>query len=277
MLLLIVFKEKLIVPIVAKCQRIQNEMLKVVDNDLYIALKKHEIEPQLYGLRWLRLLFSREFPIKDVLILWDGIFAEGGNLELVDWIVLVMLMHIRDKIINQEYSSCLTSLMKYPKLEQENEIVLFVENARRLKANWVELLAKNNEQQHNKENLNFQNKQNKMNKIQSIIKSADKRLSWTGYDSHKNNKNINIVSSSSNNIDDYKYSLHEKQQKIIKIKKLKTILKSKIIPNQLILILLIIMKLLYLLQKRKISVQNQMVIHPSKIIKRIYGIIQQKY
>jgi len=90
-------KEKFIVPIVAKCQRIQNEMLKVIDNDLYIALKRHEIEPQLYGLRWLRLLFSREFQIDDVLILWDGIFAEGNNLELVDWIVLVMLIHIRKK------------------------------------------------------------------------------------------------------------------------------------------------------------------------------------
>jgi len=33
----------------------------------------------------------------DVLMLWDGIFAEGNNLELVDWIVLVMLIHIRDK------------------------------------------------------------------------------------------------------------------------------------------------------------------------------------
>jgi len=35
--------------------------------------------------------------MNEVLLLWDSIFAEGNNLELVDWIVLVMLMHIRDK------------------------------------------------------------------------------------------------------------------------------------------------------------------------------------
>jgi len=33
----------------------------------------------------------------EVLLLWDGIFAEGSSLELVDWIALVMLIHIRDK------------------------------------------------------------------------------------------------------------------------------------------------------------------------------------
>jgi hypothetical protein len=212
-------KEKLVVPIVAKCQRIQNEMLKVVDNDLYTALKRNEIEPQLYGLRWLRLLFSREFQMDEVLLLWDGIFAEGSSLELVDWIALVMLIHIRDKIIDQEYSVCLTYLMKYPKLEQENEIVLFVESARKLKENWVELLSKNNEQQY-KENINNhqQNHPNKINKIQSIIKSADKRLSWSRYDSYKPNKNDtkpispNVSSSGNNNsINEHKSSLHEKQ------------------------------------------------------------------
>lgn len=206
-------KEKFIVPIVAKCQRIQNEMLKTIDNDLYTALKRNEIEPQLYGLRWLRLLFSREFPIDEVLLLWDGIFAEGNNLELVDWIVLVMLINIRDKIIGQEYSVCLTSLMKYPKLENDREIVKFVEKARRLKTNWVEVVSNN--QEYHKEHNNTPS--HKKNKIQSMLKSTTgDMLSWTAYDPLKLNKNAN-KSVSSNHSEDmesnmqHKPSLHEKQ------------------------------------------------------------------
>jgi len=206
-------KEKFIVPIVAKCQRIQNEMLKTIDNDLYTALKRNEIEPQLYGLRWLRLLFSREFPIDEVLLLWDGIFAEGNNLELVDWIVLVMLINIRDKIIDQEYSVCLTSLMKYPKLKDDKEIVKFVEKARRLKTNWVEVVSNN--QEYHKEHSNTPS--HKKSKIQSMLKSTTgDMLSWTAYDPLKLSKNTN-KSVSSNHSEDmesniqYKPSLHEKQ------------------------------------------------------------------
>jgi hypothetical protein len=45
--------------------------------------------------RWLRLLFGREFPLQDLLVLWDAIFAEGENFELVNYIVVAMLIAIR--------------------------------------------------------------------------------------------------------------------------------------------------------------------------------------
>lgn len=49
-------------PIVAKCARI-HELLKKVDFELWKRMEELQIEPQIYGIRWLRLLFSREFPI----------------------------------------------------------------------------------------------------------------------------------------------------------------------------------------------------------------------
>lgn len=30
---------------------------------------------KLYGLRWLRLLFGREFPLHDTVLIWDALFA----------------------------------------------------------------------------------------------------------------------------------------------------------------------------------------------------------
>ena len=33
------------------------------------------VEPQLFLLRWLRLLFGREFHQEDVLVMWDSLFT----------------------------------------------------------------------------------------------------------------------------------------------------------------------------------------------------------
>jgi hypothetical protein len=45
--------------------------------------------------RWIRLLFGREFPFDDLLALWDKLFAEDPDLELIDMICVSMLLRIR--------------------------------------------------------------------------------------------------------------------------------------------------------------------------------------
>lgn len=45
--------------------------------------------------RWIRLLFSREFPFLTTLDLWDAIFAEGNTLEIVDYLYVAMLINIK--------------------------------------------------------------------------------------------------------------------------------------------------------------------------------------
>jgi len=46
--------------------------------------------------RWVRLLFGREFPMQDLLMLWDAIFADGISFDLVDYVFVAMLLYIRD-------------------------------------------------------------------------------------------------------------------------------------------------------------------------------------
>ena len=48
-----------------------------------------------FSSRWVRLLFGREFPMNRLLILWDAIFASGMALELVEYIYVAMLIHLR--------------------------------------------------------------------------------------------------------------------------------------------------------------------------------------
>lgn len=55
-------------------------------------LKNHldglDIVPQVFLIRWIRLLFGREFEFESVLALWDVLFAEDPSLELVEHICL---------------------------------------------------------------------------------------------------------------------------------------------------------------------------------------------
>jgi TBC1 domain family protein 5 len=43
----------------------------------------------------MRLLFGREFPLQDVLSLWDILFAEGLRSELIEFTCVAMLLRIR--------------------------------------------------------------------------------------------------------------------------------------------------------------------------------------
>lgn len=43
----------------------------------------------------MRLLFGREFPFDDVLMVWDVLFAHGLRSDLVDFTCIAMLLRIR--------------------------------------------------------------------------------------------------------------------------------------------------------------------------------------
>ncbi|EGG13897.1 TBC1 domain family member 5 like protein [Cavenderia fasciculata] len=101
---------------VIKCKTINN-LLRAKDVELYNHLESLDIEPQLYLLRWIRLLFGREFHLEDVLSMWDAIFAYGDNLHLIDFISISMLSFIRDQLIGKDNSSVLKRLFKYPPVE----------------------------------------------------------------------------------------------------------------------------------------------------------------
>ncbi|KAH8583850.1 TBC domain containing [Cryptosporidium sp. chipmunk genotype I] len=65
-------------PIVHRCINIYG-ILEKVDYELFNHLyKEHQIEPQLIFLRWIRLLFSREFSdLNNSIIIWECIFCDA--------------------------------------------------------------------------------------------------------------------------------------------------------------------------------------------------------
>ena len=56
------------------CDRVYARLEKV-DPALRRHLDEVGIEPQLFLLRWLRVLFSREFHLHDAMVIWDAVIA----------------------------------------------------------------------------------------------------------------------------------------------------------------------------------------------------------
>jgi len=109
-----------------KCQNIFHNILKAKDPGLYSYLCSLKIEPQLFLLRWIRVLFGREFKLNETLELWDSIFAYDKNLTLVDYVAVAMIISIRDKVLSTDQNGVLQLLFKFP---VENTMCSFVDTA----------------------------------------------------------------------------------------------------------------------------------------------------
>ncbi|TFK76497.1 RabGAP/TBC [Pluteus cervinus] len=103
-----------VAPVVETCNQIQNTHLRVTDPALWQHLQSSGIEPQLYGIRWLRLLFTREFSMAHSMKIWDGLFVCDPTIDLAPWICVAMLIRIRQDLLSTDYSGQLTLLLRYP-------------------------------------------------------------------------------------------------------------------------------------------------------------------
>ncbi|KAK6414925.1 hypothetical protein LTR95_017659, partial [Oleoguttula sp. CCFEE 5521] len=116
-------------PMVARSRRIVFELLPLLDKELAQHLEKLDIVPQVFLMRWIRLLFGREVPFDDLLTMWDVLFAEDTSLELVDHICLTMLLRIRWELMEGDYNGVLTSLLRYPAPDKDFRPQTFVTDA----------------------------------------------------------------------------------------------------------------------------------------------------
>ena len=81
-------------------------LLEVADPQIHQHLLAMGVEPQLFLLRWLRLLFGREFHQEDVLVMWDRLFTVLYRLgepnfltQLVEAFAVAMVLFVRPALI----------------------------------------------------------------------------------------------------------------------------------------------------------------------------------
>ncbi|KAI0131675.1 RabGAP/TBC [Hypoxylon sp. NC0597] len=119
--------------IVDKSQYIHEICLFKVDPELSTHLKNIEILPQVFLIRWIRLLFSREFPFDQMLVLWDTLFSIDPSFKLIDLVCTAMLIRIRWDLLNADYTVALQLLLKYPPPQPPYGPHTFVDDAVYLK------------------------------------------------------------------------------------------------------------------------------------------------
>ncbi|KAJ1953459.1 hypothetical protein IWQ62_005985, partial [Dispira parvispora] len=103
-------------PILACCNNVYHGLLKTVDPEYYQHLESVGVEPQLFGMRWIRLLWGREFPFEELMVLWTALFADDADLSAVEYVCLAMLLRVRHLLMGADYNTCLQYLLKYPPL-----------------------------------------------------------------------------------------------------------------------------------------------------------------
>lgn len=104
---------------------IHGRRLARVDKPLHDHLQELDVPVATYGLRWLRLLFIREFPLSQTMKLWDVIFADFAVSKqtvkvwesVVPEIALSMLLFIARELVQSDHTDTLRRLMRYPPVE----------------------------------------------------------------------------------------------------------------------------------------------------------------
>lgn len=115
--------------IIERSQYIHEICVFKVDPELSTHLKNIEILPQVFLIRWVRLLFSREFPFDQTLVLWDTLFSVDPSFKLIDLVCTAMLIRIRWDLLAADYTVALQLLLKYPPPQLQHGPHTFVDDA----------------------------------------------------------------------------------------------------------------------------------------------------
>ncbi|CAE5989808.1 unnamed protein product [Arabidopsis arenosa] len=132
-------------PVLEACSAFYR-LLAVVDSSLHSHLVELGVEPQYFGLRWLRVLFGREFLLRDLLLVWDEIFSADNSARtdtndddsrnhgfrifdcprgtLITGMTVSMILYLRSSLLSTENATCcLQRLLNFPENIDLNKII----------------------------------------------------------------------------------------------------------------------------------------------------------
>ena len=79
-------------------------LLKIIDYELFLHLQKNKIKLEFYAFRWMTLLFTQDFEMPDIMRIWDSIFSDPDIFEFLYLLILSTIIIKRDKIMNEKMS-----------------------------------------------------------------------------------------------------------------------------------------------------------------------------
>lgn len=69
-----------------------SNMLRDRDEEVWLRLRDQELYPQYYSFRWLTLMLSQEFPLPDVVRIWDSVFADAKRFDFLVRVCCAMIV-----------------------------------------------------------------------------------------------------------------------------------------------------------------------------------------
>lgn len=91
-----------------------SRLLEKKDIAVFNQLKDQGIFPQYYSFRWLTLLLSQEFPLPDVLRLWDSILSDENRFEYLVYVCCAMIVLLREQILENDFEHNVKLLQNFP-------------------------------------------------------------------------------------------------------------------------------------------------------------------
>jgi hypothetical protein len=186
-----------------RCFLLINEKLKKIDEELFLYLKKIDINCGAFLQKWLRCILCREFELNQVFILWDVILVQDFlneksqkySLAFLDSICLAMIIRLRKYILQRDQNDCFSLLFKYPKIDNIKNIINLAYNIHQLL-----IQNKNGKNINNKIILNIADSLNeKDDELINDIMNNNKDINKIKVCTYSNNSNFNNNTKNNNN------------------------------------------------------------------------------
>jgi hypothetical protein len=121
--------------------------LRIADKELFMHIFE-KVEPYLFLFRWILCMLNREISLKNILHVWDCIFALEfldsntlnpedipdaikNNLNLLDYLCVAMICNIKEELMNEDDQCYLLSLLMH--FPNENNIKAILQQALKLR------------------------------------------------------------------------------------------------------------------------------------------------
>uniref|UniRef100_A0A182PPE3 TBC1 domain family member 13 n=1 Tax=Anopheles epiroticus TaxID=199890 RepID=A0A182PPE3_9DIPT len=94
-----------------------SNLLHGQDAEVWERLRDQELYPLYYSFRWMTLLLSQEFPLPDVLRIWDSVFADDKRYDFLVKICCAMILLLREQILENDFANNVKLLQHFPPMD----------------------------------------------------------------------------------------------------------------------------------------------------------------
>jgi len=91
--------------------------LERTDTAVFNVFEAQGIKMQYFAFRWLSLMLSQEFPLPDVLTLWDALLTDDTRCDMLIEVCLGMLRLVRSQLQTNDFASNVKLLQNYPEMD----------------------------------------------------------------------------------------------------------------------------------------------------------------